>query len=188
VHTPLNATSEQLQALYTLINGSYDSHFSWDWYRAPNAAGAFAFFRAFQFSEMWGKMIIPTGDVVVMGEHASPHHAWVVGALESAVHGIAAWCSMTATNNANYAAAMKDVLDVLTRTDSTNPYVGLPLYMDLNMELWHGSIGAAVRQGMLEDRQEPLGRLTLNDRAKTEKHRAAAFLTKLGINGDFAKA
>ncbi|GJC97753.1 amine oxidase [Colletotrichum higginsianum] len=123
-----------------------------------------------------------------MGEHASPHHAWVVGALESAVHGIAAWCSMTATHNTVHAAAMKDVLDVLTSTDPNNPYVGLPPYMDLNMELWHGCLGAAVRQGMLEDRQEPLGRLTLNDRAGTEKQRAAALLTKLGIKGDFAKA
>ncbi|KAK6211335.1 putative amine oxidase [Colletotrichum tabaci] len=188
LHAPSNATPKQLEDLYLLIDGSYDSHFAWDWYKEPNAAGAFAFFRPFQFSEMWGKMIIPAGDVVVMGEHASPHHAWVVGALESAVHGIAAWCSMTATNNAVYAAAMKDVLDVLTNTDPNNPYVGLPPYMDLNMELWHGCLGAAVRQGMLEDRQEPLGRLTPNDRAGAEKQRAAALLTKLGIEGDFAKA
>jgi len=174
--------------LYTIINGSYDSHFAWDWYKSPNAAGAFAFFRPFQFSEMWNKMIIPAGDVIIMGEHASPHHAWVVGALESAVHGIAAWCSMTATNNETYAAAMRDVLDVLSKTDPSNPYVGLPLYMDPNMELWHGCLGAAMRQGMLESSAgERLGRLTLDDKAEAEKKRAVAFLAKLGIKGEFAK-
>ncbi|KAJ0162874.1 putative bifunctional amine oxidase [Colletotrichum tanaceti] len=192
LHAPSDATPKQLADLHSLVHGSYHSHFAWDWYKDPNAAGAFAFFRPFQFSDMWGKMIIPAGDVVVMGEHASPHHAWVVGALESAVHGIAAWCSMTATHSADHAAAMKAVLDVLTTTNdpdsNSNPYVGLPPYMDLNMELWHGCLGAAVRQGMLEDRQEPLGRLTLNDRAAADKKRAAALLTKLGIEGGFAKS
>jgi hypothetical protein len=31
---------------------------------------------------------MPSGNLVVAGEAASPHHVWVVGALESAVVGL----------------------------------------------------------------------------------------------------
>ncbi|KAH8903391.1 amine oxidase [Coniochaeta sp. PMI_546] len=182
LHSGGSMTPDQL---FATINGSYISHFAWDWYKAPNAAGAFAFFRPFQFSEMWGKMIIPAGDVVVMGEHASPHHAWVVGALESAVHGLAAWCSMTKTNNAKYAGAMQDVLNVLMpeNPDPTNPYVGLPLYMDINTAQWHGLLAGFARQEMLEGRAEGVNRLSLEETAEAKRKRAAAYLKKLGVRG-----
>lgn len=179
------------QQLYTIINGAYQSHFAWDWYKAPNAAGAFAFFRPFQFSAMWGKMIIPSGDVVVLGEHASPHHAWVVGALESVVHGIAAWCNVNVPNHPE----LQDVVDVLSKDDDpSNPYVGLPLYMDVKTAQWQAILGAWTRQEMLEGREgtvvDGMRLMSVEEKGEGEgkKGRARDFLRKVMATGDSRKA
>lgn len=188
LHSGGSTTPEQL---FAMINGSYVTHFAWDWYHAPNFAGAFAFFRPFQFSGLWGKMIVPGGDVVVAGEHASPHHAWVVGALESAVHGVAAWCAMTGATEPGYAAAMEEVLGVLDpqTPDEGNPYVGLPRYMDGNVVKWHGILGGWAKQEMLERRKgQGVGGLRIEDRAEGKRERATRYLEKLGVRGGFVKA
>ena len=62
-------------------------HHAHDWYHGPNTTGAFAFFRPQQFRHL--EQVDSTFcNSVVIGEAASPNHAWVVGALESAVHGM----------------------------------------------------------------------------------------------------
>ncbi|KAK1146648.1 hypothetical protein N8T08_002721 [Aspergillus melleus] len=75
-------------ACYNLIKGNYESHYAYDWYHDPNALGAFAFFRPGQFSSMWNKMIQPSGNLVIIGEAASPTSClggWGVGECGS-------WC------------------------------------------------------------------------------------------------
>ncbi|KDN64642.1 putative flavin containing amine oxidoreductase [Colletotrichum sublineola] len=73
------------------ITGLYDTHHAYDWYRDPHMAGAFAYFGPGQFWDLYPAITKPNafGQLYFVGEAASAHHAWVVGALESVVR--AAW-------------------------------------------------------------------------------------------------
>ncbi|KAK1975465.1 flavin-containing amine oxidoreductase [Colletotrichum cereale] len=74
-----------------LITGLYSTHHAYDWYRDPQMAGAFAYFGPCQFWDLYPAITKPNafGQLYFVGEAASAHHAWVVGALESVVR--AAW-------------------------------------------------------------------------------------------------
>lgn len=133
-----------------LITPLYDTHHAWDWSEDPNAAGAFAFFRPQQFSAMWPQLIQPSGDVVIVGEAASPHHAWVVGALESVVHGLHAWLGMNVHNNKIFIEAMK-ILASTDEKDKHNPYVGLPPYMGHDITAWQSFFGIVHREEHLSE-------------------------------------
>lgn len=138
----LHANDDMTEAqLHDLISDSYVDHHAFDWDKDPNSAGAFAFFRPQQFTSMWGRMIWPSGDVVVAGEAASPHHAWVVGALESVVHGLHAWLGM----NVGAVPGFADAIDILENAEPGNPFVGLPPYMDENISQWHSYLGVIRR-------------------------------------------
>ena len=132
--------------LYAALQMSYQDHYAHDWTHDPNTAGAFAFFRPKQFSTLWPKLIQPTNDLVIIGEAASPHHAWVVGALESAVHGVYSWISM----NPDLPGAAK-ALEILEKPVSGVPFVGLPDYMPASTAKWHGVMGALAREDYLRE-------------------------------------
>ncbi|KAM0350645.1 hypothetical protein ACHAPU_003131 [Fusarium lateritium] len=132
--------------LYQLIKKSYLDHHSYDWSEDANTAGAFAFFRPQQFSSMWNRIIQPSGDVVIVGEAASPHHAWVVGALESVVHGLHSWMG----TNVPLVPELEHAKKILESTESGNPFVGLPPYMDKNMSDWHALMGMVSRERHLQ--------------------------------------
>ena len=53
-------------------------------------SGAFAYFGPSQFSNMWQEILKPQsfGQLYLVGEAASAHHAWVVGALESVIRAV----------------------------------------------------------------------------------------------------
>jgi len=104
LHKNKDMTEEEL---YSLISDNYIDHYAFDWYKDPNTAGAFAFFRPQQFTCMWNKIVQPSGDVVIIGEASSPHHAWVVGAFESVVHGIHAWMGLNVGLVPKFAVAME---------------------------------------------------------------------------------
>jgi monoamine oxidase len=144
LHQNKDMTNEEL---YSLISSNYIDHLAFDWGKDPTTAGAFAFFRSQQFSSMWDKMIQPPGDVVIMGEAASPHHAWVVGALESVVHGIHAWLGLNLGVVPEFAEAMK----ILEQYKPRNPFVGLPPYMDANISRWQSCISMIHRGEHLSD-------------------------------------
>ena len=95
-------------------------------------------------------MVQPSGDVVIVGEASSPHHAWVVGALESVVHGIHAWIGLNVGLFPEFAVAM----EILEHIEAGNPFVGLPPYMDANISRWHSLLGMIHRQEHLG--KEPL--------------------------------
>jgi len=135
--------------LYDLINKSYVDHHAFSWDSDPHTAGAFAFFRPQQFTHMWNKMIKPSGDVVICGEAASPHHAWVVGALESVVHGLHAWLAENVYKYPVFHMAM----DILEKEEKGNPFVGLPPYMEPNISKWHGFFGNLHRWNALHTGQ-----------------------------------
>jgi len=138
------------EELYHLINDNYIDHHAYDWGNDPNTNGAFAFFRPQQFTHMWNRMIQPSGDVVVAGEAASPHHAWVVGALESVVHGLHAWLA----ENVDRVPELSLAMQILERNQPDNPFVGLPPYMESNISKWHGFLGHLHRSEYLDGTRE----------------------------------
>lgn len=69
----------------------YMDHYAHNWFEDPNANGAFALYGAGQFSNMYPSITRPAAynrRLHLMGEATSVHHAWVVGALNSAWRGI----------------------------------------------------------------------------------------------------
>jgi monoamine oxidase len=87
-----------LQNLSQLHNISIDKfgklvdHYAYNWHNDENARGAFALFRPGQFGQskvgysMFASMAAPAanGKLHIAGEATSVHHAWVLGALNSA--------------------------------------------------------------------------------------------------------
>ncbi|KAM0546207.1 hypothetical protein ACHAPJ_010991 [Fusarium lateritium] len=132
--------------LYKLIKNSYLDHHAYDWSEDSNTAGAFAFFRPQQFTSMWNRVIQPSGDVLIAGEAASPHHAWVVGALESVVHSLHTWMG----TNVPLVPELKHAKDILEKNEAGNPFVGLPPYMDENISKWHSLMGMVSREKHLQ--------------------------------------
>ncbi|MCJ1270029.1 hypothetical protein MMC22_009922 [Lobaria immixta] len=86
----LHSTSATYEKVYKTIEDSYITHHAYDWYKDPHSVGAFAFFGPSQFQEVWPDITCPSADgkLIIIGEAASTHHAWVVGALESAMRGV----------------------------------------------------------------------------------------------------
>jgi len=137
----LHSTSpEEETALFTNLSnppkdgGWYLDHYAHDWSHDPNTAGAFAFFRAQQFSTLWPKIVLPSGNLVIAGEAASPHHAWVVGALESAVVGLYSWLY----SRSGEVPGAAEVMALIDGEDGPGedgeerkgvPFLGLPGYM-----------------------------------------------------------
>jgi len=143
LHTTTPAAAD---ALYEVINGLYLDHYSHDWTNDPNSAGAFAFFGPDQFSRLWPKIIAPTNDIIIIGEHASPHHAWVVGALESALVGVYQWLNQYARSG--LITGVEDALKLLAGTEEGNPFVGLPGYYSPETADWH-ALSALVQKELI---------------------------------------
>ncbi|KAF5579664.1 amino-acid oxidase [Fusarium pseudocircinatum] len=76
--------------LLKLLKDQYQDHHAYDWYRDENMSGAFAYFGPSQFSNMWQQIIKPNayGQLYLVGEASSSHHAWIVGALESVIRAV----------------------------------------------------------------------------------------------------
>ncbi|KAK6193515.1 hypothetical protein LQW54_012382 [Pestalotiopsis sp. IQ-011] len=86
----LHAVDDKEETYKTLLDQletQYVGHHAWDWYRDENMSGAFAYFGPSQYSNMWQEIIKPNafGQLYLVGEASSSHHAWIVGTLESVV-------------------------------------------------------------------------------------------------------
>ena len=81
-------TEDEYNDIKETIESTYDTHFAYDWYTDKGTTGAFAYFGPGQFTNMYPYIIRNDGTHIIIGEAASAHHAWVVGALESAVRGV----------------------------------------------------------------------------------------------------
>lgn len=71
---------------YEFLKEQYVTHHAWDWYHDPHTAGAFALFGPGQFKNLYPYLARPAADgkLHFVGEATSAHHAWIVGALDSA--------------------------------------------------------------------------------------------------------
>jgi len=130
--------------LYDMITALYVDHHAFSWYHAPFTSGAFAGFGPGQFSTRWGDITRPSGNIVNIGELSSAHHGWVVGALESAVHGMHSWLSV----NRHIEGAVQ-AMEVLENAKPGNPFVGLPPYINANTSKWQSFMGIATRNNYL---------------------------------------
>ena len=74
-------------------------------------------------------MIQPSGDFVIIVEAADPYYAWMVGALQSAIH---AWLGL----NLDTIPRAKAARDVLEQAERGNPFVSLAPYMEPNLFSW----------------------------------------------------
>ncbi|CAF3640669.1 unnamed protein product [Fusarium graminearum] len=76
--------------LLKTLKAQYQDHHAYDWYGDQNMSGAFAYFGPGQFSNMWQEIIKPNayGQLYLVGEASSSHHAWIVGALESVIRAV----------------------------------------------------------------------------------------------------
>ncbi|KAF4948055.1 hypothetical protein FGADI_9920 [Fusarium gaditjirri] len=83
-------TGYRYDDLLKLLKDQYQDHHAYDWYRDENMSGAFAYFGPSQFSNMWQEIIKPNayGQLYLIGEASSSHHAWIVGALESVIRAV----------------------------------------------------------------------------------------------------
>ncbi|KPM39716.1 hypothetical protein AK830_g6830 [Neonectria ditissima] len=119
--------------LKTLLNDQYETHHAYDWYRDQNMSGAFAYFGPGQFSNMWEEIIKPNafGQLYMIGEAASSHHAWIVGALESVIRAIYVMFEGLNSNDPDY-EPYTEVMELLSQAQQ-EPSAGqlpsgLPFY------------------------------------------------------------
>ncbi|KAK2008684.1 hypothetical protein LZ32DRAFT_566133 [Colletotrichum eremochloae] len=90
LHTDDHNNKEKFEETLEKIKQQYVEHHAYDWYHDSNMAGAFAYFGPSQFSELYPAITKPNagGQLYFVGEAASAHHAWVVGALESVIRAL----------------------------------------------------------------------------------------------------
>ena len=140
LHANQPGTMMSADDVYAMIAPLYIDHYAHDWYHDDNTYGAFAFFRPQQFGSMWPYIIAPSPSVVIIGEHASNHHAWVVGALESAVHGVHGWLTQ---NNFPGAQDAAELMKSWKTPTPQNPFGGLPPFVSSKQRQWQTRFGLA---------------------------------------------
>ncbi|KAF4960491.1 hypothetical protein FSARC_10459 [Fusarium sarcochroum] len=131
----LHANEEcTFEELIEILEEQYIDHHGYDWYRDEHMSGAFAYFGPGQFSNMWQEIIKPNsfGQLYLVGEAASSHHAWIVGALESVIRAVYVMFQGLQNGNPKF-EEYSIVLDLLKRapTDKDEKYefedIGEPL-------------------------------------------------------------
>ncbi|KAJ5622963.1 hypothetical protein N7490_011568 [Penicillium lividum] len=82
----LHQESASYKEMRSIIAEAYIQHHGFDWYADPHTSGAFALFGPGQFANYFPDLIAPAanGHLYLAGEACSTHHAWIVGALDSA--------------------------------------------------------------------------------------------------------
>jgi monoamine oxidase len=83
VRRSLSLLHEELSDAKMVQNGA-----SWNWDTHPWTGGAFALFFPGQHSSLHQHIIAPEGHIFFAGEHVSLSHAWMQGALESALRAV----------------------------------------------------------------------------------------------------
>ena len=177
-------THDEFESIKKTIEATYDTHFAYDWYTDKGTTGAFAYFGPGQFRNMYPYIIRNDGTHIIIGEAASAHHAWVVGALESAVRGVYQFLCQ----HSKHDAKVNEVFQAYNGDKVRSPYGPVPAEFDRttgvlplgvdNKEQPKGAspIGEWLRQGVLaeEIRLEQGGdRL---DPAKVEPEQVASFI------------
>lgn len=184
-----SSNKAEYDRIKTIIEENYDTHFSYDWYADPGTTGAFAYFGPGQFQNMYPYIIRNDGTHIIIGEAASAHHAWVVGALESAVRGVYQFLY-----HLSHDPKVSEVLQAYNHDEVEAPYGPLPPQFSRTEdvkpllpggtkeekgeeELKYGSAtGEWLRQGVLaEEIRLEQGRDRL-DPARVEREQVKEFL------------
>ncbi|KAJ5354278.1 hypothetical protein N7541_006842 [Penicillium brevicompactum] len=73
-----------------MIKSEYCELHAYDWYSDPSVSGAFAYFGPEQFRHFYPELVAPAadGNMFLVGEACSAHHAWISGSLDSAYRGL----------------------------------------------------------------------------------------------------
>ena len=153
-------TQDEYKDIKETIESTYDTHFAYDWYTDKGTTGAFAYFGPGQFKNMYPYIIRNDGTHIIIGEAASAHHAWVVGALESAVRGVYQFLYHNSQD-----PKVNQALQAYNDNKVESPYGPLPAEFDRttgviplgagdNREKLKGAspIGEWLRQGVLAEK------------------------------------
>ena len=118
------------EEMMELLAKEYITHHAYDWYADNDMSGAFAYFGPSQFSKMWPEIYRPDafGRLFFIGEAASAHHAWIVGALESSVRAVYQLFNLLHLGNPDYEPYVK-AMEKLTKDEGILPFYGLPKEM-----------------------------------------------------------
>jgi monoamine oxidase len=122
---------EDYKRLHKIISDEYLSHYAHNWYSDKNSVGAFAYFGPGQFQHMYPFITGSNGQHIIIGEAASTHHAWVVGALESAVRGVYQFLYF----HSKYDKAASDAAKAYAANEISGPYGPLPAEFDRPVEV-----------------------------------------------------
>ncbi|NNV07431.1 flavin monoamine oxidase family protein [Geobacillus sp. C56-T2] len=92
---PWDSLSDEERLEYTLKNlavlhgeqvyREFETGTSHSWVRDPYSGGAFTMMKPNQVTELSPYIALPEGRVHFAGEHASTHHGWIQGAIESGI-------------------------------------------------------------------------------------------------------
>ncbi|KAI0121136.1 hypothetical protein BJ170DRAFT_688221 [Xylariales sp. AK1849] len=144
------------EALLSELEQQYVTHHAFDWYNDENMSGAFAYFGPGQFSNMWQEIIKPNafGQLYLVGEAASSHHAWIVGALESVVRGVYVMLEGLQSGDNTY-KPYQDAMNLLKDGPSGTKSPGLPFY-PLPQEMPKRQLGTEQNAKQTDDPTEDL--------------------------------
>jgi monoamine oxidase len=82
-HDRIEQALEDVAQIHPQVLEEFEVGASWMWHDDEFAGGAFALFDPGQQTLLHQQIIAPEGRIHFAGEHASLHHAWVQGAIES---------------------------------------------------------------------------------------------------------
>ncbi len=82
-HDRVEQALEDVAQIHPQITQEFEVGASWMWHHDEFAGGAFALFDPEQQTLLHQQIIAPEGRIHFAGEHASLHHAWIQGAIES---------------------------------------------------------------------------------------------------------
>ena len=88
--TRLEQALEDVAQIHPWIREDYEVGCSHAWYDDRWAQGAYAMFAPGQRTQLQEAIVAPEGRIHFAGEHASLHHAWIQGSLESGIRAAAA--------------------------------------------------------------------------------------------------
>lgn len=121
---------EDYKKLLAFITEDFDRYHAYDWSNDPyTCGGAFALFSAHQFSRLYPALVRPLADarLHIVGEAASAHHAWVVGALDSAVRGLRN--AFTRLQMFDQIKKMEDIFGGVGEIDEDTDYIQIAIAM-----------------------------------------------------------
>ena len=82
-HDRIQQALEDVAQIHPQVLEEFEVGASWMWHDDEFAGGAFALFDPEQQTLLHQQIIAPEGRIHFAGEHASLHHAWIQGAIES---------------------------------------------------------------------------------------------------------